>query len=76
MFEKISEFLCQYVEVKKEEIKKNSRFREDLGFNSYDFFCMLGDAEDEFEIEIDEQKATQIKTVDDMINYIKEIGIC
>ena len=42
MIEKLKEVICNYVDVDPEEINEDSRFAEDLGFNSYDFICMLG----------------------------------
>ena len=36
MFDKIKEIICEYVEVDPESITEDSRFIEDLGFNSYD----------------------------------------
>ena len=43
-----------YVEVEKEDIKPESRFMEDLGFTSFDFMSMLGEIEDELDVEIDQ----------------------
>ena len=45
MFEKLVEVITNYVEVKKEDIKPESRFMEDLGFSSFDFMSMLGEIE-------------------------------
>ena len=47
---KMKEIICKYVEVDPDTITEDSRFIEDLGFNSYDIMCMLGDAEAEFDI--------------------------
>ena len=46
MFDKLKELIVNYVDVDPDSIELNSRFAEDLGFNSYDFMCMLGDCED------------------------------
>ena len=40
MFEDLKEIICEYVDVAPETIKEDSRFIEDLGFNSYDFMSM------------------------------------
>lgn len=69
MFEKMKELITQYVEVDPESITEESRFIEDLGFNSYDIMCMLGDAETEFDVEIDEEAIMQCKTVGDLLRY-------
>ncbi|MDE5738099.1 MAG: acyl carrier protein [Oscillospiraceae bacterium] len=74
MFEKLKPFVCQYVEIEESEIKPSSRFADDLGFNSYDFISMLGDAEDEFEIEIDESVAGSLKTLGELAEYFEELS--
>ncbi len=37
MFDQLAEIITNYVEVKREDIKPESRFMEDLGFSSFDF---------------------------------------
>ncbi|MEE5992938.1 MAG: phosphopantetheine-binding protein [Oscillospiraceae bacterium] len=74
MLEKLKELITQYVEVNADEITKTSRFSEDLGFNSYDFMSMLGDAEDEFDVEIDEAEAGSKKTVGELIDYLEGVS--
>ncbi|HAJ96803.1 MAG TPA: acyl carrier protein [Ruminococcus sp.] len=74
MFEKLKEMIVQYVEVSEDEITKTSRFAEDLGFNSYDFMSMMGDAEDEFDLEIDEAEAVSKKTVGELLDYLEGIS--
>ena len=71
MLEQLKELILNYVEVEDEEIVLSARFSEDLGFNSYDFMCMLGDAEDEFDVEIDESEAGKCKTVEELIDYLE-----
>lgn len=71
MLEKMKEMICQYVEVEPDAITEDSRFIEDLGFNSYDIMCMLGDAETEFDIEIDQEEIANIKTVGELLTYFE-----
>ena len=73
MFEKLVEVICNYVEVEPEQVKPESRFMEDLGFTSFDFMSMLGEVEDEFEIEIDENKAANIRTVQEAVDYLEKL---
>ena len=72
MLDKLKELICQYVEVNPDDITLESRFIEDLGFNSYDIMCMLGDAETEFDVEIDEEEIMKCKTVGDLLDYLKK----
>lgn len=73
MLEKMKEIICQYVEVDPEAITPEARFIEDLGFNSYDIMCMLGDAEAEFDIEIDQEQIADKKTVGELLKYFEEL---
>lgn len=74
MFEKLVEIIVNYVEVEPENIKPESRFMEDLGFTSFDFMSMLGEFEDEFEIEIDQQEVAGIRTVQEAVEYLEKLS--
>ena len=70
MFEQLKEMIWNYVQVADEDIHRDSRFVEDLGFNSYEFMCLVGEVEDEFDIEVEEREAAKIKTVQEALDYI------
>ncbi len=72
MFDQLAEIITDYVEVKKEDIKPESRFMEDLGFSSFDFMSMLGEVEDTFDMEIEEEKAAGIRTVQEAVDYLEQ----
>lgn len=74
MFDQLAEIIMNYVEVKREDIKPESRFMEDLGFSSFDFMSMLGEVEDTFDVEIEQEKAAGIRTVQEAVDYLKEIN--
>lgn len=73
MFEKIKELITNYVDVDPESITENSKFVEDLSFNSYDFMSMLGEIEDEFDITIDEEEAINLHTVGEAVAYLENL---
>ncbi|MGN0160134.1 MAG: acyl carrier protein [Lachnospiraceae bacterium] len=74
MFEKLVNIIVNYVEVNKEDIKPESRFMEDLGFTSFDFMSMLGEIEDELNVEIDQEEAVDIRTVQEAVDYLEKIS--
>lgn len=74
MFEKLVEIICNYVEVEPENVKPESRFMEDLGFTSFDFMSMLGELEDEFDVEIEQQEVTGIRTVKEAVDYLEKLS--
>ncbi|MDE6363132.1 MAG: acyl carrier protein [Lachnospiraceae bacterium] len=73
MFEKLADIITNYVEVKKEDIKPESRFMEDLGFSSFDFMSMLGEVEEELDIEINPEEAADIRTVQEAVEYLEKL---
>ena len=73
MFEKLVDIIVNYVEVDKADIKPESRFMEDLGFNSFDFMSMLGEIEDELDVEICQEDATDIRTVQEAAEYLEKL---
>ena len=73
MYEKLVDIIVNYVEVEKEDIKPESRFMEDLGFTSFDFMSMLGEIEDELDVEIEQEKAADIRTVGEAVAYLETL---
>lgn len=71
MIDKMRELITNYVDVSPAEISEDSKFIDDLGFNSYDFMSFLGEIEDEFDIEVDEREVLKIHTVGEAIKYIE-----
>lgn len=74
MFEKLVGIICNYVEVNAEDVRLESRFMEDLGFTSFDFMSMLGELEDEFDVEIDQQEVAEIRTVQEAVDYLTRLS--
>ena len=75
MFEKLVDIIVNYVEVNKEDIKPESRFMEDLGFTSFDFMSMVGEIEDELEVEIEQEEAANIRTVQEAVEYLEKLTV-
>ena len=55
-----------------EEVTWDTTFVDDLGADSLDIFQIVMGIEEEFDIEIPDDKAAEIKTVQDIVDYIKE----
>ena len=74
MLEQLKDIIVNYVEVKKEDIRPESRFIEDLGFSSFDFMSMLGEIEDVMDIEIDQEVVVDILTVQEAVDYLEKLA--
>ena len=53
-------------------VKPESDFGKELGADSLDVVELVMAIEDEFDIEIEDQAASQIATVQDVLNYFEE----
>ena len=74
MFDQLADIIVNYVEVKREDIKPESRFMEDLGFTSFDFMSMLGEVEDTLDVEINQEEAADIRTVQEAVDYLSKLA--
>lgn len=73
MLENLKEIICNYVDVDADSITENSRFIEDLGMNSYDFMCLIGELEETMDVQVEEQEVVKLSTVGDAIKYIETL---
>jgi acyl carrier protein len=67
---KVKSIIADQLGVSEDEIKPESSFIEDLGADSLDIVELVMAMEEEFEIEIPDEEAENIKTVGDATNYI------
>lgn len=73
MLEEIKEMICNYVEANPDEITLETKFVDDLGFNSFDFMSFLGEAEEKYGVQVNEEDLLELSTVGDAIDYIKKL---
>ncbi|CAA3705007.1 acyl carrier protein [Candidatus Portiera aleyrodidarum] len=68
---KIKSIVSNKLNINPKIIKTNSLFVEDLGADSLDIIELIMTLEEEFNIEINDDKSKNIKNIKDVINYIK-----
>ena len=71
-FEKLQEIIADVLNVQKDEIRPETTFVDDLGADSLDIFQIIMGIEEEFDIEIDNEEAEKIVTVQDAVDQIKK----
>ena len=70
--DKVKDIISEQLGVKKEEIKPESSFIDDLGADSLDTVEVVMALEEEFGIEIPDEDAEKITTVGEAARYIEE----
>ena len=68
--QKVKGIIAEQLGVAEDEIKTTSSFIEDLGADSLDIVELVMQMEEEFEVEIPDEEAENIKSVQDAINYV------
>ena len=70
--EKIKQIIKEVLNTE-EEITEDTTFVDDLGADSLDIFQIIMGIEEEFDIEIDNDEAEKISTVQDAVDQIKKV---
>ena len=68
--ERVQRIVCEQLGVSEEEVTTTASFIDDLGADSLDTVELVMAFEEEFEIEIPDEEAEKIATVQDAISYI------
>lgn len=75
MLEKMKEIISEQLNVGIEEIGPKTSFKEDLGADSLDLFELVMALEEEYNIEIPSEDLNELKTVEEVIGYLKNKGV-
>ena len=68
--EDVKGIITELLDIESNDIKNESRFREDLGSDSLDLVELIMAFEDKFGGEISDEQAQKITTVGEAVNYI------
>ena len=80
VFEKVKKIVVEQLGVEDQEVVASANFIDDLGADSLDLVELIMSLEEEFsnstqKIEIPDEDAEKIITVQDAVDYIKDLGI-
>lgn len=70
--QKISKIIVEQLNVEEEKVKPSASFINDLGADSLDIVELVMAMEEEFGLDIPDQDAEGLKTVGDVLKYLKE----
>lgn len=71
VLERVTKIIVDRLGVEEADVKLEASFKEDLGADSLDVVELVMELEDEFDMEISDEDAEKITTVEDAVNYIK-----
>lgn len=70
--EKVKKIVAEKLSVEPDEVIPEASFVDDLGADSLDLVELIMAMEEEFDIEISDEEAEKLQTVQDAIKYIKK----
>ena len=68
---RVIDIVCDHLAVNKDQVTDTTSFIEDIGADSLDIVELVMALEEEYEMEISDEDAEKIKTVQDVISYIE-----
>ncbi|HEY5477177.1 MAG TPA: acyl carrier protein [Tepidiformaceae bacterium] len=79
VFERVRAIVVEQLGVEEDEVLPNASFAEDLNADSLDLVELIMSLEEEFsqdtQLEISDEDAEKIATVQDAVDYLKDHGI-
>ena len=69
--DKVIEIVCDQLTLDRTQVTPESSFLEDLGADSLDIVQLIMALEEEYHLEISDEEAEKIRTIQDIVDYIE-----
>lgn len=72
VYDQLKTMIADQLGVNEDEVKLETRLKEDLKADSATVMMLVMDIENEFDIEIEDDAIEKVKTVADLVKYIED----
>ena len=72
VFDKVKELILMQLPVSEDKVTMDAKLVDDLGADSANLMMLIMDLEAEFDMTVEDEALTTIKTVGDIVRYIEE----
>ncbi len=73
-FEKVKKIIVDTLAIEEEKVTMEASLKDDLGIDSLDSVELSMNLEDEFSIQIEEEKLAEFVTVGNIVNYLASLS--
>lgn len=73
VFERIKAMIKDELNVPEEKITMEAKLAEDLGADSIDAVELIMNIEDEFDVQVSDEEAQNIKSVGDIVKFVENL---
>jgi len=71
VFDKVKEYILQQLPVSEDKVTLDAKLIDDLGADSANLMMLIMDLEGEYNMTVEDDALTTIKTVGDIVSYIE-----
>lgn len=71
VFDKVKEYILMQLPVSEDKVKMEASLVDDLGADSANLMMLIMDLEGEYDLTVEDDALTSIRTVGDIVNYIE-----
>lgn len=75
IYDKLVTIMKERLGVEEQEITPDTLIKDDLAVDSLDLYELVMALEEEFNVEIPEDRFNDVEVVDDVIHVLKELGV-
>ncbi len=75
IFDKLVEIMMEHLSIQPQDVTMDTSFKDDLAVDSLDLYDLVMALEEEFNIEMPQERTADIETVEDLIKILKELGV-
>ena len=75
IFDTLVEIMMDHLSIQPQDVTMDTAFKDDLAVDSLDLYDLVMALEEEFNIEMPQDRVNDIETVEDLIKLLKELGV-
>jgi len=75
IFDKLVEIMMDHLSIQPQDVTLDTSFKDDLAVDSLDLYDLVMALEEEFNVEMPQDRLSEVENVEDLIKILKELGV-